>query len=186
MEYVKNGITFTFAIDVFAGLAWCACALMLLGTDCLDLGLTHVAIAIHFGVQTGALGSLLDDIRKKEARHERKRDRALTAVPITWPLLTVVALVVDIFLLATDVMHLKRNEDTGVCRKVTAFQIALDAANCLACLLSLACFLATVAHIKKHNAALAQNNAANLPTITSTTLLKTVPQHSAVSHETFW
>ena len=150
LERIKSGARVVFTLDVIVAVAWAACSLSILGTHCLDLVPSQLWSFIHFGVQTVALATLFEEIRKDEwdERHEGKHSPVF--IPIAWPLASVVALIGDVLILCYDALRFPDIAPDDVCQKVATFQLAVDAGNTFVAALSLICFIGAVAHIKKH------------------------------------
>jgi hypothetical protein len=151
MEYVKQGATIAFTLDVVVALAWSACGITILATDCLDLALLHAVIFVHFGVHTVALATLFEDIRRDEWEQKHGAPHQALQAPIAWATAVAITLVGDLFLVSYDAMHFSREEADNRCLQVSAFQLAVDAANSFVALCSLVCYVVAVYHIKQRH-----------------------------------
>lgn len=144
MEYIKSGVRATCALDFAVMLAWAACAITLLATDCWEhLAVIHALIFIHFVGQTAPLYMLYQGIK----RDEKEVHTHQLMVPMEWGAVSFITLVGDLFVLSYDVLHFRATPSDDHCYGVSAFQTSVDAANALVATCSLLCYAVAAYHI---------------------------------------
>lgn len=180
MDYVRSGARLTYAFDILVALAWSGVAIAILATDCWEtMFVLHVLIFLHFGVQTVAIATLLEDINRYEWEEEHGQAHEPVRPPIAWATATAITLVGDIFILSYDVLHFRHMHSDEACYSLSAGQLGVDAANAFVATCSLICYLVAVYHIKKRRPAAADAIPLNpVPT--------TVVYKGPVTSDNFW
>lgn len=142
-------------LDAFLFLLWFVGIIIIFALDCRALlFVTHILLLLHFGTQSVALVSILDEwhlrdeddkhfVRSPEGVADRKRRGNVRYSPLMWLIASLVSFFGDVYLLGNDVLNYVQTPE-GNCRKYIIFELFLEVVATLVTILSAIWFIAIV------------------------------------------